>query len=221
MPVQADGTKRYCTPDSDGVSYHDITPRWGAVWDVFGTGRTSVKWNMGKYNNQAAISGIYSAANPARRTANSLQRGWNDLDGDRIVDCDLMNFATNGECGTFNGVGNDRHGPIRKRPARARRGRESHRARHGAVRTHGDRRLPAGAGLLRRVRRQPDQRLGQASLRVADRDWRSARDPAAAFGRGHLQPPPLSQPDDDRPAGSWLRSLQRSSGPGAVSATRC
>jgi hypothetical protein len=105
MPVQADGSKRYCTPDTDGVSFDDITPRWGAVWDVFGTGRTSVKWNMGKYNNQAAISGIYSAANPARRTANALQRGWNDLDGDRIVDCDLMNFANNGECTGFNGFG--------------------------------------------------------------------------------------------------------------------
>ena len=103
MPVQADGSKQYCTPDTDGVSYNDITPRWGAVWDVFGTGRTSVKWNMGRYNNQAAISGIYSAANPARRTANSLQRGWSDLDGDRIVDCDLMNFANNGECTGFNG----------------------------------------------------------------------------------------------------------------------
>jgi hypothetical protein len=103
MPVQADGSKRYCTEDTDGVSFHDITPRWGAVWDVFGTGRTSIKWNMGRYNNQAAISGIYSSANPARRTANALQRSWSDLDGDRIVDCDLMNFTTNGECGAFNG----------------------------------------------------------------------------------------------------------------------
>jgi hypothetical protein len=105
MPVQADGSKRYCTPDSDGVSFHDITPRWGAVWDVFGTGRTSLKWNMGRYNNQAAISGIYSAYNPARRTVNTLQRSWSDLDGDRIVDCNLTSTATNGECGAFNSQG--------------------------------------------------------------------------------------------------------------------
>ena len=105
MPVQADGTKRYCTADTDGVSFNDITPRWGATWDLFGNGRTSIKWNMGKYNNQAAISGIYSAANPARRTANSLQRAWNDINGDRRVDCDLMNFSPNGECGIFNGMG--------------------------------------------------------------------------------------------------------------------
>jgi hypothetical protein len=103
MPVQADGSKQYCTPDTDGVSFHDITPRWGVVWDVFGSGRTSLKWNMGRYNNQAAISGIYSAYNPARRTRNSLQRSWSDLDGDRMVDCDLMNFSPNGECGNFNG----------------------------------------------------------------------------------------------------------------------
>jgi hypothetical protein len=101
MPVQADGTKRYCTEDTNGVSFNDITPRWGAVWDIFGTGRTSLKWNMGRYNNQAAISGIYSAANPARRTVNTLQRGWNDIDGDRIVDCDLMTIANNGECTAF------------------------------------------------------------------------------------------------------------------------
>ena len=30
-------------------SYNDITPRWGVAWDVFGNGKTSVKWNMGKY----------------------------------------------------------------------------------------------------------------------------------------------------------------------------
>lgn len=105
MPAQAGGSKQYCTEDTDGVSFSDITPRWGVVWDVFGTGRTSIKWNMGKYNNQAAISGIYSNANPARRTVNSLQRSWSDADGDRRVDCDLMNFTANGECGLFNGFG--------------------------------------------------------------------------------------------------------------------
>jgi hypothetical protein len=103
MPVQADGSKRYCTEDTDGVSFSDITPRWGVVYDVFGTGRTSIKWNMGRYNNQAAISGIYSNANPARRTINSLQRTWNDVNGNRVPDCNLMAVAANGECGAFSG----------------------------------------------------------------------------------------------------------------------
>ena len=99
VPVQSNGQNFYCTPPTDGVSYNDITPRWGAAWDVFGTGRTSLKWNMGRYNNAASLNGVYAGANPARRTINSLQRAWSDTDGDRIVDCDLTNFSSNGECG--------------------------------------------------------------------------------------------------------------------------
>ena len=98
VPVQVGGAyagqKGYCTPDNtDGVSYNDFTPRWGVAWDVFGTGKTSVKWNMGKYLSGAAIAGIYADANPASRTVNRYTRTWTDVDGDRIVDCDLLNFT--------------------------------------------------------------------------------------------------------------------------------
>jgi outer membrane receptor protein involved in Fe transport len=48
MPVQADGTKRYCTADTDGVSFNDITPRWGVTYDLFGNRKTALKWNMGR-----------------------------------------------------------------------------------------------------------------------------------------------------------------------------
>jgi hypothetical protein len=91
----------FTVPASDGVNYNDITPRFGLAWDVRGTGKTSVKWNMGRYNNAAGISDIYANANPARRTVNLLRRNWNDVNGNRHVDCDLMNFTPNGECGTF------------------------------------------------------------------------------------------------------------------------
>ena len=96
VPVQVGGQyagqKGYCTPDTDGVSYNDVTPRWGVAWDIFGTGKTSVKWNMGKYLAGAAINGIYADANPAQRTVNEYVRSWTDVDGDRKVDCDLLNF---------------------------------------------------------------------------------------------------------------------------------
>jgi hypothetical protein len=91
----------YCTQPSDGVRYNDLTPRWGVVWDVRGDGKTSVKWNMGKYLNAAGLSGIYQDLNPARRTVNILSRNWADANGNRLVDCDLMNFTPNNECGTF------------------------------------------------------------------------------------------------------------------------
>jgi hypothetical protein len=89
---QYSGTKGYCTPNSDGVSYNDVTPRWGVAWDIFGTGKTSVKLNMGKYLSGASIAGIYADANPAVRAVNKYTRTWTDVDGDRIVDCDLLNF---------------------------------------------------------------------------------------------------------------------------------
>ena len=44
------------------------------AWDVFGTGKTSVKWNMGKYLAAAGINGIYADANPARRTRATITR---------------------------------------------------------------------------------------------------------------------------------------------------
>jgi hypothetical protein len=98
VPIQVGGAysgqRGYCTPRSDGVSYHDVTPRWGVAWDIFGTGRTSVKLNMGKYLSGASISGIYADANPAQRAVNEYTRTWTDVDGDRVVDCNLLNFAS-------------------------------------------------------------------------------------------------------------------------------
>jgi hypothetical protein len=61
---------------------------------------------MGKYLAGAGINGIYANANPALRTVNEYTRTWTDVDGDRVVDCDLLNFnaqntvATGGDiCG--------------------------------------------------------------------------------------------------------------------------
>jgi hypothetical protein len=106
VPVQANGENFYTIPEWDGVKYNDLTPRWGVAWDIFGTGKTSLKYNGGKYLTAASISGIYSTANPLRRTVNSLTRNWNDIDNDRIVDCNLMDFSAQPECPSF-GFGAD------------------------------------------------------------------------------------------------------------------
>jgi len=102
MPVQIGGAyagqRRYCTPKSDGVSYNDFTPRWGLAYDLFGNGRTSLKWSMGKYLDAAGLSGIYSGANPARRTVNSFLRNWRDDNANRIIDCDPLLNQVQPEC---------------------------------------------------------------------------------------------------------------------------
>jgi Carboxypeptidase regulatory-like domain len=97
-------TAGWCTPAADGVRYNDLTPRWGVVWDVRGDGKTSVKWNMGKYLNAASIGGLYASLNPAgnTRSVNTVRRNWTDTNGNRVVDCNLLNPADVSDgCGTF------------------------------------------------------------------------------------------------------------------------
>ena len=91
------------------MRYNDITPRWGVAWDVFGNGKTSVKWNMGKYLQAAGFGGLYTDYNDARRSTNQLTRGWDDLNGNRMVECDITNPAPHTSaqgdfCGTLLGT---------------------------------------------------------------------------------------------------------------------
>jgi hypothetical protein len=75
---------------SDGVSYHDITPRIGAAYDIFGTGKTAIKVNVGKYLVAADGSSITGGLlNPLSRVATSASRTWTDADGDFVADCNL------------------------------------------------------------------------------------------------------------------------------------
>ena len=78
VPVQVGGSfggqRSWCTAATEGVSYHNVSPRWAVAWDLFGTGKTSIKWNMGKYLSGAGIAGIYADANPAQRTVNTYFR---------------------------------------------------------------------------------------------------------------------------------------------------
>jgi Carboxypeptidase regulatory-like domain len=75
-------------------AYHDITPRIGVAYDVFGTGRTAVKINFGHYLDAAVNDGIFDDNNPARRTVSMVaNRSWTDNDGDKVIDCSLTNFG--------------------------------------------------------------------------------------------------------------------------------
>jgi hypothetical protein len=86
-------------------TYNDITPRVGVAYDVFGTGRTALKFNWGMYLAYAANDSPYTSTNPGATVVRNVQnRGWTDGDNDKVVDCDLLNPAANGECALATGT---------------------------------------------------------------------------------------------------------------------
>jgi len=79
-------------PQTDGVQgYNDLWPRGGIAYDLFGTGKTSVKFNFGRYLEAAQNGGLFTALNPTTRISTSASRSWTDNNGNWIPDCDLLN----------------------------------------------------------------------------------------------------------------------------------
>ena len=96
-PPQQIGPTRFLpgglsVPETKGVlGYHDINPRMGMTYDLFGDGRTALKFHTGRYL-EAAVNGNgnYSELRPISRIANSVTRTWTDTNRNFTPDCDLM-----------------------------------------------------------------------------------------------------------------------------------
>jgi hypothetical protein len=76
--------------------YHELWPRGGVAIDVFGTGKTSVKVNFGRYLEAAQNGGTFIQLNPTNRLTTTTTRTWTDNDRDWVADCDLNNRAAQG-----------------------------------------------------------------------------------------------------------------------------
>lgn len=81
-------------------NWKDVNPRLGVAYDLFGNGRTALKGSLGRYVAKIGTE-ITNANNPIVRSVNNTNRSWNDANGDYVPDCDLGNFAANGECGAI------------------------------------------------------------------------------------------------------------------------
>jgi len=87
--------------------WHDIDPRVGVVWDVFGDGKTAVKGQLGRY--VGLVSWVMSKTfNPQSAIVTSTGRSWTTTRAwfpDMVPNCDLRNPNANGFggdlCGTM------------------------------------------------------------------------------------------------------------------------
>ena len=88
---------------SDWSNFHDITPRLGISYDLFGTGRTALKFSLGKNVLNEGMTRVFT--HPAIANTSSGNRVWDDdgrnggISGDFLPQCDFKNHYANGECG--------------------------------------------------------------------------------------------------------------------------
>jgi hypothetical protein len=99
-------------PDTDNLNWHDITPKLGATYDVFGNGRTALKVTLNKYLEGLGTTGfgaaqVTDAPHPITRLSGINQnptRTWTDANGNFVPDCNLNDFDANGECLALSGA---------------------------------------------------------------------------------------------------------------------
>jgi hypothetical protein len=113
-PLTLDANEMLPARGFDGVDkiihFHDLSPRLGLAYDLFGTNRTAVKFSLNRYVGEVRGQGD---RHPASLAIPNTTRDWTDLNGNYIPDCDHKNLQVNGECGR---AANLAFGSIRTNP---------------------------------------------------------------------------------------------------------
>jgi hypothetical protein len=84
-------------------NWKDMSPRMGIAYDLTGSGRTALKFALGRYVMSEGLS-LADANNPIVTSVVSATRTWTDANHDYNPDCDFTNQAANGECAATSNV---------------------------------------------------------------------------------------------------------------------
>jgi hypothetical protein len=94
-PAPLAPSRNITIPDTPQLSWKDVTPKLGAAYDIFGTGRTTLKVTLNKYLSGRQLDEL---GNPVLDLVHTTPRNWTDTNGNFIPDCDPVNPEANGEC---------------------------------------------------------------------------------------------------------------------------
>ena len=83
-------------------NWKNVSPRFGAAYDVFGNGHTAVKVLLGRYVDFANTATIVTPNNPALTMVTNATRTWTDANGDFIPQPAELGPLSNAAFGTTN-----------------------------------------------------------------------------------------------------------------------
>jgi hypothetical protein len=87
-------------PGADVVDWKDVNPRVGAAYDLFGNGKTALKFSAARGVAGETIA-TADALNPGASFATSTAINVTDSNHNNIPDCNFLNPKGSGECGPW------------------------------------------------------------------------------------------------------------------------
>jgi hypothetical protein len=86
-------------PVYDVPNWKNTSPRLGASYDLFGNGRTAVKFTAGRYLEAPLLISFTRVANPAGAISTTATRTWSDTNGDFLPQENELGAANNSNFG--------------------------------------------------------------------------------------------------------------------------